>query len=380
MVAKSNVEEREMRVSVRATIVSGLLSIPGTFVYAQQVCEILAKGIQQDVLIQGSDFQRFDAARSAICNTTNSSYTNASKKSFDGSLSVPDYVDIAVGTHSDNNTWSTNFAQFCSATFSLSAMSSNAIMQLRTSSATAYNTVAACVQLYTEANGIFGLLSPAPNHDSVNIKVTKKSTGQGGFKINGIVYSPISAGVKCGGGLEAATPARPIEIRENQVNISCTKPRNVAITLSVNTTEGALGPYQLSSENDELGDMRARIASLEGRQIPERTIAYFNQRSCPTGWLEIDAAKGRYIVALTPGGSLGATQGQKLTDLENRATGAHSHSSAAVTPKDVISVRLDPGALLGRNDFTISTVQVDGGAVPGTNAPYVQFMACEKRN
>ena len=101
----------------RILLLGFVAAVPLHIAQAQQVCEILAKGIQQDVLYQGSDRQRFESARSAICNTTNSSYTSASKSSFDGSLTVPDYVDIAIGTKSDASNWSTNYSQFCSSSF-----------------------------------------------------------------------------------------------------------------------------------------------------------------------------------------------------------------------------------------------------------------------
>ena len=59
--------------------------------------------------------------------------------------------------------------------------------------------------------------------------------------------------------------------------------------------------------------------------VPSGAVMYFNASTCPSGWSDLTAARGRYIVALGPGGTLGGTQGTALADLENRAIGKHTH-------------------------------------------------------
>ena len=52
---------------------------------------------------------------------------------------------------------------------------------------------------------------------------------------------------------------------------------------------------------------------------PSGAIMFFNLASCPSGWTELTAARGRYLVGLTSGGTLAGTAGTALTNLENRA-------------------------------------------------------------
>lgn len=50
---------------------------------------------------------------------------------------------------------------------------------------------------------------------------------------------------------------------------------------------------------------------------------YFDLASCPTGWTELTAGRGRFLVGLPSGGTLAGTVGTALTNLEDRT---HTHS------------------------------------------------------
>src|SRR5947209_13030596 len=50
--------------------------------------------------------------------------------------------------------------------------------------------------------------------------------------------------------------------------------------------------------------------------------------SCPAGYTELTALRGRHPVGVPSGGTLAGTQGTALTDLENRPAGAHTHTLA----------------------------------------------------
>lgn len=59
--------------------------------------------------------------------------------------------------------------------------------------------------------------------------------------------------------------------------------------------------------------------------VPAGAVIFVTTPTCPTGWSEYTAARGRYLVGLVAGGASGATTGEALGAGENRAVGGHSH-------------------------------------------------------
>jgi hypothetical protein len=128
---------------------------------------------------------------------------------------------------------------------------------------------------------------------------------------------------------------------------------------------------------------------------PAGAVMFFDLASCPSGWSEYTAGRGRYIVGNPSAGTLGAAVGTALSDTENRPTGQHTH--AVIDPGHVHGVDYDTEQLanegntiggthmVGSNSktefsstaFTGITI-ADAGTVAGTNAPYVQLTACRK--
>ncbi len=56
---------------------------------------------------------------------------------------------------------------------------------------------------------------------------------------------------------------------------------------------------------------------------PSGAVMYFDLPSCPAGWSELVAARGRTLVGLPSGGTTGGTVGSPLGNLENRS---HTHA------------------------------------------------------
>ena len=118
---------------------------------------------------------------------------------------------------------------------------------------------------------------------------------------------------------------------------------------------------------------------------------FFNLPSCPNGWSELTAAKGRYVVALPSGGTLGATAGTPLTNQENRAAGQHNHTITdpghthsyvnnaiyqSYCGSNYCQTQYGAAQTTGASPTGIT---VDSyGAVAGTNAPYIQLLVCQK--
>lgn len=61
-------------------------------------------------------------------------------------------------------------------------------------------------------------------------------------------------------------------------------------------------------------------------EVPSGAVMFFNTTSCPSGWSELAAAQGRYLVARPAGGTVGLSIGSALANGENRAVGQHTHT------------------------------------------------------
>lgn len=128
---------------------------------------------------------------------------------------------------------------------------------------------------------------------------------------------------------------------------------------------------------------------------PDGLVAFFNRATCPPGWREVTALRGRYVVGLPQNGTPGVAVGSALADQENRPVGQHGH---AVTDPGHSHSYTNPlvGSCNGhecgggtateyptpQGDRTVTsttglTVEATG-AVAGTNAPYVQLIACSE--
>lgn len=139
---------------------------------------------------------------------------------------------------------------------------------------------------------------------------------------------------------------------------------------------------------------RAGVFDLDPVDDSGGMIAFFDGQACPTefGWQAYPAAAGRYLVAVAEGGQVGATVGQALTDGEDRPVGRHSH---VARPDGGHSHDLAVASVSGEGDNVAGSAlsqrvgrtgaagshehQIDAaGRLAGTNAPYIQLIACRK--
>src|SRR3954471_11690792 len=129
---------------------------------------------------------------------------------------------------------------------------------------------------------------------------------------------------------------------------------------------------------------------------PAGAVMFFDLAACPDGWSSFDAAQGRYLVGLPAGGTAGAAVGTALSDQENRPTGQHTHGvidpghfhavgydteQLANTGNTIGGTRIQGGSNSGseNSDLAFTGISIAAaGAVPGTNAPYLQLVACRK--
>ena len=129
---------------------------------------------------------------------------------------------------------------------------------------------------------------------------------------------------------------------------------------------------------------------LGGAGVPAGFVGFFNLSVCPTGWSELTAAKGRYLVGLPSGGTLAGTKGTALSNLEDRPVGQHNHTvndpghghsyhKSVVGGGSFISGALDTSA--ANVDTTTNPTGIsinNSGIVSGTNAHYLQLLVCQK--
>lgn len=74
------------------------------------------------------------------------------------------------------------------------------------------------------------------------------------------------------------------------------------------------------NQNLDIDDLVQKVS------LPKGVVLSFNRTTCPSGWQEFVAARGRYIVGLNDNGTLLATVGRALANREDRPTGSHTHS------------------------------------------------------
>lgn len=104
-----------------------------------------------------------------------------------------------------------------------------------------------------------------------------------------------------------------------------------------------------------------------GAGVPTGAVMPFDLASCPPGWSELPAARGRALVGLPAGGTLGGTVGAPLANLENRA---HTHSvdpaAAATTSAGDHLHTVDPisatTSSAGTHSHSIAAVTVTSGS------------------
>lgn len=139
-------------------------------------------------------------------------------------------------------------------------------------------------------------------------------------------------------------------------------------------------------------------------------IAFTRAAACPSGWSEYTTARGRSMVGLVAAGTNEGTAGTALTNTESRADGQHTHTVTESAHSHTVT---DPGHIHGSRvgavnlqvgdpittpsfilDFagvtssattsvtlgtqTANVTINNAGSVAGTNAPYIQLLACAR--
>lgn len=86
-----------------------------------------------------------------------------------------------------------------------------------------------------------------------------------------------------------------------------------------------LGGFTLLEPRQKVLD---RSTTALQTSVPSGAVVFFNLAACPSGWTEHVDARGRAIVGLNVGGTLGGKPGVALSNLEGRV---HNHTFSAST-------------------------------------------------
>jgi hypothetical protein len=350
-----------------------------------EICLELARHLKQDVLMQGSTRQKFEEIKKLISLDEYGSWQKASQTNLDLGVNIPGYVDGILGQKSNEENWEQHRRQFIRSDYSQISSSASATTMIQKTNENVVATIADCGKKIAEANaqGFFGVLSSVTSaRDGFSLKLFKKMDGANSrWEVRSLTAAPQDPAFHCEG-YEKASPRHPISVASAAIVIGCSKSPNKEILVQLNSDAGPAGPYTITAFNDEIENMRERLASLETEilnTVPKNTVAHFRLETCPIGWTELIEARGMYIVGLPERGALMASVGTPLKDQENRPTGAHEHvlsatflgyQNGAAGAQDGHNLKLEVPKTSGG---------VNGGAKEGTNAPYLQLITCYKQ-
>jgi hypothetical protein len=123
-----------------------------------------------------------------------------------------------------------------------------------------------------------------------------------------------------------------------------------------------LGAVPYAAYAEHCGDAdRVGGETASGLGVPSGAVMFFDLPSCPSGWTELAAARGRAIVGLPSGGASLGTVGTPLTNLEDRA---HAHT---VDPASVSS------SAAGNHTHSVDPPSTTTSANGGHNHPWLSF-------
>lgn len=109
------------------------------------------------------------------------------------------------------------------------------------------------------------------------------------------------------------------------------------------------------NDNDaRIAALEAAVASIDG--APAGGVVFFNLETCPEGWVEVTALRGRVPLGLPSGGSLGDTLGTGLTDLGTNTitqVPTHAHPSGGLTATASATSHSHPLSGAGTHGHTI---------------------------
>lgn len=360
---------------------------------ADEPCAILARNLKQDVLEQGTSSAQFAQLQNLVSDHYYEDWNNASSSSssFTGTLRIPDLVDFAIGDGQKSmiTNWGARRTAFLSITIQQTSSvfgSSNRISQ---ASVAAIQAISHCAAILAQAEGVFAeLVNVSPNRDAFAVRIWRRTGGTPDWKLKSFSVQPsYGSGFSCSNGWEQASESNPLPLPEQAEIISCQKNPSKHLIFTAQTTAGPGGSFELEFVYEEIKQLRERIDLVEANSVPKGTVAWFNKPSCPTGWNDYSAARGRTIFGA---GNMYNTDitNQKITNWSLGQTGGEEKHQLKVSEMPSYSHTQERWGTFTGSQGSGGTWSGRGSQVTGfaggdephnTIPPFVALTPCEKQ-
>jgi hypothetical protein len=273
------------------------------------VCEILARNLTPDVILQGSNSERFFQLKKLLSDNTYDNYGSASSSSIDGTA-LSAYVDIFLKTNSNTSNWHDHREQFLSMSYETAFSSDTSSLQIRRFNTAALAEIRKCQEVYANETGFSATLTDVSDpRNSFAVLLTYKTSGTPRWKLTNFSPQPQDSNFHCDNGYERASLTRPINLTTSSVLITCSKSPEAHLLLGVQTTAGpAKKSFTLESVHEEIQQIKeetaAKIQALTDRLDKRGEVVAFAAPSCPAPWTLYIPAVGRFVRGLDPAGTI----------------------------------------------------------------------------
>ena len=106
--------------------------------------------------------------------------------------------------------------------------------------------------------------------------------------------------------------------------------------------------------------------------LPVGFTTFFNRRSCPDGWRELDEVKGRVIVSVTDHSSVGVTVNQPLGDRQDVTHRHNWGTSVSIATKEIAAIASGDNAGAAKGSYPITATSQEGTS----GYPFTQMLLC----
>jgi hypothetical protein len=296
------------------------------------VCEILARNLKPDTLLQGSNSERFNQVKRLLSDNTYEEFKNASSSSLDGTL-LSEYVDIFLKTSSNDNSWKLHREQFLNMSSETAFASDANSLQISRINTAALREIVKCQEAYANQKGFSAtLVTVSDRRDSFAVLITNRTGGDPNWKLTSFSPKPEDTKFQCNNGYEHASVVKPMKLTTNSVLITCSKSPETHVLLGVQTTAGpAESAFTLDSVHEEIKqimeDTAAKIQALTDRLDKRGEVVAFDATSCPPPWTAYTPAVGRFVRGYDPGGTNDpGGKERQIGSLQGDGVGAHTHT------------------------------------------------------
>jgi hypothetical protein len=273
-------------------------------VSAQDACETLASNLHQDTVTQGASLEQFAQFKALVSSNDYKEWSNASSEShtFNGTLSIPDEVDIALGDgkKSDESSWEARRQEFLRRDYSETSSSYRSSSHVSQTNVAAIRAIADCAEHLANREGVFTqLVSVSPDQTAFAIKLWRNTSGGADWKLKNLSPQPIDgADFGCDNGWEKASNEDQLDLEEQGVLIECHKNPNKHIIVTVQTTAGPGGSFDFDSNDEKIKKLQLEFstqiqqlsAQAQQQQAQISTITNgitstltFSGKDCPAG-------------------------------------------------------------------------------------------------